>query len=152
SDQAISHRRQQKECGMNIDETYHYPTDPASVHALATTQSFREEARAAQGPSESDVTMDEQAEAATATSLRTGDGQMPEHNSKFVGDEVQVKQEEAWGPAADDGSRAADLRITIIGQPAEMTGTITTSQESNSSTNFRVNGEITVNVPFLGKK
>lgn len=137
---------------MNIDETYHYPTDPASVYALATTQAFREEVCVAQGSSESEVTIEEQGEGATVTILRTVEGQMPDFIAKFVGDQVQVKQEETWGPAADDGSRTADLRISIIGQPAEMTGTISTSKDSESSTSFRVHGEITVNVPFLGKK
>lgn len=137
---------------MNFDETYHYPTEPAEVYALASDDSFRKEVCDAQGSPEADVNVENQGDGASVTIVRTVAGKMPDFISKFVGDEVQVKQEETWGPPKDDGSRTADLRISIIGQPAEMNGTIETTKDGENSTSFHVSGEITVNVPFLGKK
>ncbi len=47
--------------------------------------------------------------------------------------------------------RTADLVIQITGQPAKMTGLLTL-EPAGDGTRERISGDLTVSVPFVGKK
>ncbi|MEO6604709.1 MAG: DUF2505 domain-containing protein, partial [Aeromicrobium sp.] len=70
---------------------------------------------------------------------------------KLTGNTVKVKQTEVWGPPDADGNRSADVKVSIIGQPAEMVGTALL-KGSGSGTEFTVKGDVKVSIPFIGKK
>ena len=47
---------------------------------------------------------------------------MPDFVKKLTGSTVKVKQTEVWSGPDASGNRSADVKVSIIGQPAEMTG------------------------------
>ena len=82
---------------------------------------------------------------------RTVPADVPDMMKKFVGETIGVKQTEDWGPPAADGSRTADLLLEIKGQPAKLAGTITLAPVGEGCQEV-VDGELTVSIPFFGKK
>jgi len=88
---------------------------------------------------------------ATVVVDRTMPADVPDMMKKFVGETIGVVQTEEWGPAAADGSRTADLLLEVKGQPAKLTGTITL-QPAGDGCQELVVGDLTVSIPFFGKK
>ena len=135
---------------MKVKESFTYPgTDVESVYALITDQKFREEAVATVGGSEIEVTVKPAGDGHTVTVIQTQPAKVPDFIKKFVGDSVKVKQTETWG-GSEGGARSADIRFTVIGQPVDMLGRAVLSGEGDVS--FVVEGDLKVNVPFLGRK
>lgn len=132
---------------MKISETFEYPgTDVEGVYALITNQEFREESTAVDAI-DYEVTVDD----GTVTILRTMENDMPDFIKKLAGATVKVKQTESWSDADEDGCRSADIRVTIIGQPAEMLGTASLAPGDEGAV-FTVEGDVKVSIPFVGKK
>lgn len=135
---------------MKLKESFTYPgTDVESVYALVTDQKFREQAVATVGGTDIEVTIEPAGDGHTVTVIQTQPATVPDFIKKFVGDSVTVKQTETWG-GSDDGARSADIRFTVIGQPVDMRGRAVLSGEGDVS--FVVEGDLKVNVPFLGRK
>ena len=136
---------------MRIRETFTYPnTDVESVYALVIDQTFREEAVAVVGGSDVDVTIEPSGDGHTVTVIQTQPAKVPDSIKKFIGDSVKVKQTETWKGPDGTGKRAADIRFTVIGQPADMQARAELSGDGDVS--FVVEGEVKVNVPFIGRK
>jgi hypothetical protein len=136
---------------MKVNESFTYPnTDVASVYALVTDATFREEAVAVVGGTDIEVTVEPTGEGHTITVIQTQPANVPDFIKKFIGESVMVKQVEQWGAADGSGNRAADIRFTVIGQPADMHGRAELS--GNGSVSFVVQGDLKVNVPFIGRK
>lgn len=132
---------------MKISESFEYPgTDVEHVYALITNQEFREEC-AAVDAIDHEVSVDD----GTVTILRTMENDMPDFIKKLAGATVRVKQTESWGDPDGDGCRAADIKVTIIGQPAEMLGVASLAPGSDGAV-FTVEGDVKVSIPFVGKK
>jgi hypothetical protein len=136
---------------MKVKESFTYPdTDVESVYALITDQKFRQEAVATVGGTDIEVTIEPSGNGHTVTVIQTQPAKVPDFIKKFVGDSVRVKQTETWSGSDDAGTRSADIRFTVIGQPVDMRGRAVLSGEGNVS--FVVEGDLKVNVPFLGRK
>lgn len=71
---------------------------------------------------------------------------IPSFATKFVGDSIEVIQEERW--ASPD---RADVRITIPGKPGDATGTATLA-ESGGVTTETVELAVKVGIPLVGGK
>lgn len=136
---------------MLLKESFTYPdTDVEAVYSLISNPDFREEAAADGGGSEIEVTVKPEGEGHTITVVRTQETDMPDFVKKFAGDTVKVKQTEKWGGPDGDGNRAADVKFSVIGQPVEMLGTATMA--GSGDVEFAVEGDVKVNVPFIGRK
>jgi hypothetical protein len=136
---------------MKIKESFTYPdTDVESVYALIADPAFREEAVAAVGGQDIEVTIEPSGDGHTVTVIQTQPARVPDFIKKFVGDSVKVKQTERWAGPDGNGNRSADVKFTVIGQPADMLARVDLSGEGDVS--FVVDGDLKVNVPFLGKK
>lgn len=135
-----------------ITESLSYPgADVEAVYGLIANQAFRTESCEHQGSSDITVTVEPEGEGATVTVVRTQDAAMPDFVKKLTGDTVKIKQTEKWGAPAADGSRTADVKVSIIGQPAEMTG-VATLTPGGSGTGFDLVGDVKVSIPFIGRK
>ena len=136
---------------MKLTESFTYPgTDVESVYALITDQTFRENAVAAVGGTDIQVTIEPAGDGHTVTVIQTQPAKVPDAIKKFVGDSVMVKQTETWSGSDGVGHRTADIRFTVIGQPVDMLGKAVLSGEDDVS--FVVEGDLKVNVPFIGRK
>jgi hypothetical protein len=136
---------------MKIRESYTYPdADIESVYALVTNPEFREESVAAVRGTDIEVTVESSADGHTVTVLQTQPANVPDFIKKFTGDSVRVKQTERWGAPDDEGSRSAEVKFTVIGQPVDMLGTAQLS--ANGDVSFVVEGDLKVRAPFIGRK
>ena len=137
---------------MKIKESFTYDgADVESVFGLISDQAFRTESCANQGATDYEVSVDVSGGGATVTLVRTQEAEMPDFVKKLTGNTVKVKQTEVWGPADGDGNRTADVKVSIIGQPAEMVGTAVLAA-TGGGTEFTLNGDVKVSIPFIGKK
>lgn len=137
---------------MKLSESYTYPAAVEEVYALIVDPSFRESGCEAQGSTDYDVNVVADGGGHTVTIKRTMPADdMPEFVKKLTGNSVKVVQTEAWGPADSAGGRAADVKVEILGQPAQMKGTATLNG-SGDATEFVVDGDVKVSIPLVGKK
>lgn len=137
---------------MKLTEKYIYPSSGvADVYALLVDQAFRTESCENQGATDYTVTVEPQGEGATITIVRTQDADLPDFVKKITGSTVKVKQTEIWSGPDSSGNRTADVKVSIIGQPAEMVGTAKLFSAGGGA-EFTVDGDVTVKIPFLGKK
>lgn len=138
---------------MKINETFSY--DGASVervYAIITDQAFRTETCAEQGATDYSVTVEPNSGGGdTVTVIRTMPAEMPDFIKKLIGDTVKVKQTEEWAGADANGHRNAGIKVSIIGQPAEMKGTAEIVSAGNNAS-FTLDGDVKVSIPFIGKK
>ncbi len=137
---------------MKLKESFSYEgADVESVFALISDQVFRTESCANQDATDYEVSVDNSGGGATVTLVRTQEADMPDFVKKLTGNTVKVKQTEVWSAPDADGNRSADVKVSIVGQPAEMVGTATL-KGSSSGTEFTVEGNVKVSIPFIGKK
>ena len=138
---------------MKINETFSYDgATVESVYAIITDQVFRTEACVEQGASEYQVTVEpNSAGGETVTVVRTMPADAPDFVKKFTGDNVKVKQTEEWSGPDASGHRNANVKVKIIGQPAEMNGTAVIINAGDNAS-FTLDGEVKVSIPFIGKK
>ncbi|MCD9197086.1 DUF2505 domain-containing protein [Aeromicrobium wangtongii] len=137
---------------MKLTEKFSYTgAGVEDVYGLLVDQAFRTESCAKQGSTDYEVTVTDNGEGATVTITRTQPADMPDFVKKLTGSTVKVKQTEVWSGPDADGSRTADVKVSIIGQPAEMVGVAKLFAEGDG-TEFTVNGDVKVSIPFIGKK
>lgn len=138
---------------MKINESLTY--DGASVedvYAIITDEAFRIETCTDQGALEYDVQVEPNSSGGdTVTVVRTMPAEMPDFIKKLTGQTVKAKQVEVWSAADAEGSRHATVTLNIIGQPAEMNGTVAITR-AGDNTSFDFNGDVKVSIPFIGKK
>jgi hypothetical protein len=137
---------------LKLTESFTYPgVGVEAVYALITNEGFREEAAGSTGGTDIEITLEEsEGGGHVVTILRNQPADMPDSIKKFVGDSVKIKQTERWGGADADGNRSAEVKMSVIGQPAGMTGTVTLSGADDVT--FAIDGKVKVDVPFFGGK
>ncbi|MGJ9413433.1 DUF2505 domain-containing protein [Aeromicrobium sp. CF4.19] len=137
---------------MKLNDSHSYgDADVESVYGLITSEDFRKESAEDVGATDVDVTVEASGDGHTVTIVRTQPADMPDFVKKLTGDTVKVKQTEKWGGPESDGRRRADVKVSIIGQPAEMVGK-TELFSTKSGTEFTLDGDVKVSIPFIGKK
>jgi hypothetical protein len=139
---------------MKISATVSYPdgTTPQQVYDLTTDPDFRGEVCEATHALKHEVTSDVHDDgSASVVVSRTMPAEVPDFIKKMVGDTVDVVQTEEWGSPDDNGQRVADVTVQIKGQPATMKGTATIAAGA-SGAEMRIDGDLKVSIPFVGKK
>lgn len=136
---------------MQLKETLTYGAAPDAVFAMLCDTSWRERVCELARATSYDVHVDDRGDDVTVTVRRVIPADLPDGIRKFLGDTVEVEQEERWGPPDAGGTRRAGIRVRIKGQPASMEGTSVLSGDASGST-LQVTGDVRVKVPFLGAK
>ena len=137
---------------MKFNDSYEYAgADVEAVFGLISSQEFRTEAAEDAGATDIDVSVESSGGSTTITIVRTQPADLPDFVKKLTGSTVKVKQTETWGEPDGSGTRTADVKVSIIGQPAEMLGKATLANASGG-TSFAVDGDVKVSIPFIGKK
>lgn len=130
---------------MDISTTADFAADPVAVFSMLTDRAYLEEVARASGATRQQVSVVDQ------TTRSEYDLPNPPELAKFAGSTLTVIQEIAWGPATDDGSRTGTLSLKVPGQPVSMPGTVTLAP-GGRGTQVKVDGDLTVKIPLLGKK
>ncbi|MRK01026.1 DUF2505 family protein [Aeromicrobium sp. S22] len=137
---------------MKFSEKFSYKgADVEAVYGLLVDQAFRTDSCANQGASDYEVTVEPQGDGATVTIARTQPADLPDFVKKLTGSTVKVRQTEVWSGPDASGNRTADVKVSIVGQPAEMIGTAKLYAKDDGS-EFTVDGDVKVSIPFIGKK
>ncbi|WP_243059336.1 DUF2505 domain-containing protein [Nocardioides sp. SR21] len=133
--------------GTRLTHTMAYDASLADVSAMLDDASYREEVVTAQGGTDGSVSFEQVGDTVVVviSQLQPSEG-IPGFARKFVGDEINLLQREAW-TSADH----ADLEVTIPGKPGQMVGSIDLSEDGGTTTET-VDVEITVNIPLVGGK
>jgi Protein of unknown function (DUF2505) len=125
---------------------------PDRAFALMVNADFRREVCAATHALRCEVAIEERDDgSATVTVRRTQQADVPGFVKGFVGETIDVVQTERWSRPNAAGERTADLLIQIQGQPAQLTGTTTTTAAADG-TRAMIRGDVKVSIPFLGKR
>ncbi len=131
---------------MKLSETFSYPgLDVDDVYGIVVDEAFRIAACEDQDAISYDVSVD----GGTVTITREMPAELPEFVKKLTGSTVKAKQTEQWRENGD--GYLADVKFSIIGQPAEMLGTAELKPAADG-TEFIVKGDIKVAIPLLGRK
>ena len=125
--------------------TYDAPMD--AVAAMLADPSFREEVCEHQGVLRHLVSIDadDTGTEVTIDQVQAAHG-IPSFAKKFVGDEINIVQEETWATPAE-----GVIRVTIPGKPGEISGTARLTG-SGGVTTETVDLTVKVAIPIVGGK
>jgi hypothetical protein len=144
-----------KIAAMKLKEEFTYPAGAAKVFDLIEDPAFRKKSAEATGGRDVDVDVKPSGKGVTITIVRsqpaTSD-KVPGFIKSFIGETVRVKQVETWSAPDADGNRTADISLHVQGQPAGMEGQAKLTNKAAGKAAFTVQGDVKVNVPFVGKK
>jgi hypothetical protein len=138
---------------MDVRAEINYPdSSPDEVFAMLCDPGYRSQVCEDTHALGYDVDIEEDDDGgATVTVRRTMPAEVPDFVKKFVGETIELRQTETWGTPDASGTRTADLRLEISGQPASMGGSIVLEPLDGGSRQ-RVEGDMKVSIPILGKK
>ncbi len=128
---------------MEIHATNDFAASVTDAFAMLTDKVFLRAVCLATDPIEHSVEVD---------GLRTSTRRVmptPSVVARLAGPTMAVVDEIAWEPGQADGGRQGAAHITVEGLPAELVGRVTLRPGGRGSV-LSYNGELTVNVPFLG--
>lgn len=133
---------------MRVEHVLSYDAEPAAVRQMILDPAFREKVTAQQHATDARVTLapDGDHTVVTVASSRPADG-IPSFARKFVGDTIQLVQQERWSTEGDE----ADLHVTIPGKPGELNGTVALTS-SDGTTTQTIAGDLKVSIPLVGGK
>lgn len=124
-----------------------YDAPMVDVATMLADPAFREEVCDHQGVLRRLVSVetDDTGTEVTIDQVQAAHG-IPSFARKFVGDEINIVQEETWA-TPDEGV----IRVTIPGKPGEISGTARLT-ESGGVTTEKVDLTVKVNIPLVGGK
>lgn len=128
---------------MEIHATNDFAASVPEVFAMLTDSVFLRAVCLASDPLEHEVTVD---------GLRTASRRVmasPSVVSRLAGPTMAIVDEIAWEPDGTGPERRGAAHITVEGMPAELVGTVTLVPSGRGAV-LSYDGELTVNVPFLG--
>jgi Protein of unknown function (DUF2505) len=76
---------------------------------------------------------------------------LPDFAKKFIGETLNVTQTEKWAAPAADGSRTADVQITVAGVPVDVAAVQRLVPEGDG-TRVELEGQVSSSIPFIGPK
>jgi hypothetical protein len=148
----VLHDRAWDDLVMKLSETTSSDATVEETFEAHCQQSVREDACKLSGALSWDVTVEPASDGGARIQVdRTMPAEVPDFAKKFLGDTIEVRQVEEWSPADSSGGRTARVKVTIKGQPASMAGSAVL-QPSGSGSVETVEGDVKVDVPFIGKK
>lgn len=131
--------------GMDISSRLEFEADPKTVYQMMTDQGWLEELAASLDARTRGIDV-----AGTTTRVQLA-VDAPEQVRSFVGATLDMDQTVTWSEPAADGSRTATMVIQVPGKPVSVDGNARL-YPGGRGTVVEYTGELTVKVPFLGKK
>lgn len=137
---------------MKITRTSTLPAGVEDAFAVIATQEHQEAKLAGQSD-RSSVTITKRAEGRVEvrTERELSTREMTGPVASMVGSTLTITETQRWGQPAADGSRSADLEITVSGVPVRLTGTVALAPADTGSS-ITVDADLTCSMPFVGKK
>ncbi|WP_446665418.1 DUF2505 domain-containing protein [Flexivirga sp. B27] len=137
---------------MQIEETWSYDAPADRVFEMLFDPAFQESKCAATGALSHSVQIDEQAVPPTIETRRemATDG-LPDNVARIVGKTLHIVEIQRWSEPAGDGSRTADIDVSIDGLPIRYAGKIQMTTDGDT-TSMHVSGDLKAKIPLVGGK
>lgn len=138
---------------MALNASTTLPFDAETVLGVFTDEAFVRHMSEYVGGTLESLTVDgDTASAFTLTAVRTMPTQkLPDMARKFVGETLSVTQIEHWSAPQADGSRQADLTMTVANVPLNVTA-VQRLVAQGGETVVDLQGTVSSSIPFLGGK
>lgn len=135
---------------MDLYSELRFDADPAAVFAMLTDEAFIAEKTTAANALRHEVTVRRDGDRVTIDLLRVMPPDVPDFVRRFVGETIDIRQKDAWGPANDDGSRDGTIALEMSGAPVKATGTMRLAASDGVGTLVRIKGQLRASVPLIG--
>ncbi len=136
---------------MEFNETYEYPADISRVWEMFSDQDYAlERARELQMTSPS---VEGSAKASEIKRVTTGgvpQDLLPNAAKRFIKPSAQVRISEVWR-RSDSDQIVGQLQVVGDGIPASLKANVTL-RGGESTTSASMSGDLSINIPFLGKR
>lgn len=130
---------------MDISSRLEFAAPVAEVYAMLTDQAYLEEVCVAS----QSVSYRASVDGSVTRTERTLEA--PESAARFTGPTLAVQDETTWGAAQGDGSRTAQVAMTVAGQPVSMNATMELSPGGAGSV-VTLTGVLKAAIPLLGSR
>ncbi|RMI04628.1 DUF2505 domain-containing protein [Cellulomonas triticagri] len=139
---------------MHLQVSVSVPADPRSTGVMLADPVYVRAKVRASGAEELhvDVAPGEGGAFTVTTRRALPTDQIPPNVRSFVGSRLEVRQVEAWEPAAADGTRAGTVAVEIAGAPVRLAGTVTlaAAPSGEGASTITYDGELKAHVPLFG--
>ncbi|HWC23263.1 MAG TPA: DUF2505 domain-containing protein [Flexivirga sp.] len=137
---------------MKIEETWNYDAPAEQVFQMLLDPAFQEAKCAATGALSHSVSIkDETSGHVIETHREMATDGLPENVARIVGKTLNIIEIQRWGQSAEDGSRTADIDVSLSGLPINFVGHIQLRPEDHLTT-MHVLGDLRARIPLVGKK
>lgn len=137
---------------MKIEETWSYDAPAEQVFQMLLDPAFQEAKCAATGALSHSVSItDQTARQVIETHREMAAEGLPENVARIVGKTLKIIEIQRWGQPAEDGSRTADVDVSLSGLPVNFAGHIQLTPDGDS-TRMHVLGDLRARIPLVGKK
>lgn len=136
---------------MHLQVTVPVPADPRTAGAMLADPVYVRAKVIASGAEVLHVDVAPADDGALTVTTRRAlpTDQIPANVRAFVGSTLEVRQVEAWEPAAPDGTRTGTVAVEIAGAPVRLTGTVALTAAADGSA-ITYDGDLKANVPLFG--
>ncbi len=130
---------------MKIQQVHEYAAAPASVWKTMSDRDVLEELCRSQHADSFEVTATD-ALSGVAVTVPS-----PDAVRRIVGPKLLVRQNIAWNPPAEHGSRTGSFSVEVPGAPVKAGGTVTIAP-GGAGTLLEYDGDLTARVPLFGRQ
>lgn len=137
---------------MKIEETWSYDAPADQVFEMLLDPAFQEAKCAATGALSHSVSINDQVTPQVIETHRemATEG-LPENIARLVGKTLKIIEIQRWSQPGGDGSRTADIDVSLSGLPVNFAGHIQLTPDGGS-TQMHVLGDLRARIPLVGKK
>ncbi|WP_435199635.1 DUF2505 domain-containing protein [Janibacter sp. GS2] len=137
---------------MKITRTTSLPAGVEDAFAVIASQEHQA-AKVGTWTTESSATVTEQVGGAVGvhTERELPTRGMPAAVTSMVGSTLRIIEQQNWSQPMSDGSRSADLEITVVGVPLRLIGRTILSPAGDGS-RLAVDADLDCSLPFVGRK
>lgn len=137
---------------MRITRSVNLPAGVEDAFAVIASQEYQQSKVAAQSKDAKATVLNQTGGVVAVHSERRVPTQgMPAPIASMAGETLVIVEQQTWRPAKPDGSRTADLEISVGGVPVGLVGTITLSPAAAGS-RLSVAADLSCSIPLFGRK
>ncbi|SEE25948.1 DUF2505 domain-containing protein [Jiangella alba] len=136
---------------MDLNSELRFDADPAAVFAMLTDEAYIEKKTMAANAIRHQASVRRDGDRVTIDLLRVMPPDVPDFVRRFVGETIDIKQRDTWGPAAADGSRDGSIELEMSGAPVRATGTMRLAA-NGATTVLTIKALLKASVPLVGGK
>jgi hypothetical protein len=136
---------------MDLHSELRFDADPYAVFGMLTDEAYIAKKTTAAKALRHQVSVSRDNDQVTIDLIRVMPPDVPDFVRRFVGETIDIKQTDVWGPAAPDGTRTGKISLEMVGMPVNCNGTMRLAS-SGGVTTLSITGTIKASIPLFGGK